>query len=89
MARVGQNRINTPYMTVYLVVSLPKKRIYTVYIGFWPAIVMANPTNGHLGPHGSLEVTGNNYWLSFAFILSANAATTLGFLSLLFCLQMQ
>jgi hypothetical protein len=32
--RVGQNRIYTPYMTVYLIVSLPKKtyvhRIYTV-----------------------------------------------------------
>jgi len=25
-------RIYTPYMTVYLVISLPKKRIYTMYI---------------------------------------------------------
>jgi hypothetical protein len=41
MARVGQNRIYTPYMTVYLVISLPKllyvNRIY---------IVLANPTDG-------------------------------------------
>jgi hypothetical protein len=40
MSRVGQNRINTPYMTVYLVISLPKipytHRIY---------MVLANPTN--------------------------------------------
>jgi len=34
MSRVGQNRIYTSYMTVYLVLSLPKipyiNRIYTV-----------------------------------------------------------
>jgi len=40
--RVGQNRIFTPYMTVYLVISLPKilhtHRIYTV---------PANPTYIH------------------------------------------
>ena len=34
MSRVGQNRIYTPYMTVYLVIFLPKKpythRIYMV-----------------------------------------------------------
>ena len=39
MCRVGQNRIYTPYMTVYLVISLPKipyvNRIY---------MVLANPT---------------------------------------------
>ena len=32
ITRVGQNHIYTPYMTVYLVVFLPKYRIYTVYI---------------------------------------------------------
>jgi hypothetical protein len=26
-------------MTVYLVIPLPKYRIYTVYIGFWPTLV--------------------------------------------------
>jgi hypothetical protein len=40
VCRVGQNRIYTPYMTVYMVISLPKMpythRIY---------IVLANPTN--------------------------------------------
>jgi len=40
MIRVGQNRIYTPYMTVYLVISLPKipyvNRIY---------MVLANPTH--------------------------------------------
>jgi len=39
MSRVGQNRIYTPYMTVFLVISLPKipyiNRIY---------MVLANPT---------------------------------------------
>jgi len=38
--RVGQNRIYTPYMTVYLVISLPKlpyvNRIY---------MALANPTD--------------------------------------------
>jgi len=38
--RVGQNRIYAPNMTVYLVISLPKYRIYTVYIGFWPTLQM-------------------------------------------------
>ena len=40
MSRVGQNRIYTPYMTVHLVISLPKipnvNRIY---------MVLANPTS--------------------------------------------
>ena len=35
--RVGQNCIYTPYMTVYLVISLPKIP-YTVYIWFWPTL---------------------------------------------------
>ena len=38
--RVGQNRIFTPYMTLFLVLSLPKYRIYTVYIWFWPTLCM-------------------------------------------------
>ena len=38
--RVGQNRINTPYMTVYLVISLPKiPYIHRIYM------VLANPTH--------------------------------------------
>ena len=38
--RVGQNRIYTPYMTVYLVISLPKiPYIHRIYM------VFANPTN--------------------------------------------
>ena len=40
MYRVGQNRIYTPYMTVYLVISLPKYCIYTVYKWFWPTLHM-------------------------------------------------
>jgi hypothetical protein len=40
MSRVGQNRIYAPYMTVYLVISLPKvPYIHRVYM------VLANPTD--------------------------------------------
>jgi len=39
MSRVGQNRIYTPYMTVYLVISLPKiPYIHRIYM------VLTNPT---------------------------------------------
>jgi len=48
--RVGQNRIYTPYMTVYLVISLPKipykHRIY---------MVLANPTQMHLTSNQTCE----------------------------------
>ena len=38
--RVGQNRMNTPYMTAYLVNSLPKiPYIHRIYM------VLANPTH--------------------------------------------
>jgi hypothetical protein len=36
--KVGQNRIYTPYMTVYLVNFYQKYHIYTVYIWFWPTV---------------------------------------------------
>jgi len=37
--RVGQNRIYTPYMTVYLMISLPKlPYIHRIYIWFWPTL---------------------------------------------------
>jgi hypothetical protein len=40
MTRVGQNRIYTPYMTVYLMISLPKTPyIHCIYM------VLANPTH--------------------------------------------
>jgi len=40
MSRVGQNHIYTPYMTVYLVISLPKiPYIHRTYM------VLANPTH--------------------------------------------
>jgi hypothetical protein len=31
----AQSTVYTPYMTVYLAISLPKYRIYTVYVCFW------------------------------------------------------
>ena len=41
MIRVGQNRIHTPYMTVYSVISLPKiPYIHRIYIWFWPILFM-------------------------------------------------
>jgi hypothetical protein len=43
MTRVGQNRIYAPYMTVYLVISLPKKTyMHRVYM------VLANPTDDRM-----------------------------------------
>jgi len=36
--RVGQNRMHTTYMTVYLVISLPKTP-YTHLIWFWPILL--------------------------------------------------
>jgi hypothetical protein len=37
ICRVGQNRIYTPYMTVNLVISLPKiPYTHRIYIWFWP-----------------------------------------------------
>jgi hypothetical protein len=42
MSRVGQNRIYTPYMTVYLVTSLPKiPYVHRIYIWFWPTLVIS------------------------------------------------
>ena len=39
MSRVGQNRIYTPYMTVYFVISLPKvPYVHRIYM------VLANPS---------------------------------------------
>jgi hypothetical protein len=43
MSRVGQNLIYTPYMTIYLVISLPKiPYIHRIYM------VLANPKNEQL-----------------------------------------
>ena len=53
LCRVGQNRIYTPYMTVYLVVSLPKYRIHTVYIRFWPNLVIKGGAGGDGGCGGA------------------------------------
>ena len=38
MCRIGQNRTHTPYMTVCLMMCLPKYRIYIVYMWFWPTL---------------------------------------------------
>ena len=38
--RVGQNRIYTPYMTVYLMISLPKvPYIHRIYMGPTPGLI--------------------------------------------------
>jgi hypothetical protein len=51
ICRVGHNRIYTPYMTVYLVISLPKlPYIHRIYM------VLANPS----------YLTGNAAWNSWA-----------------------
>ena len=43
MFRVGQNRIYTPYMTVYLVIFPAKNTVYTPFIH----MVLANSTYMH------------------------------------------
>jgi len=49
--RVGQNHIDTPYMTVYLVISLPKvpymHRIY-IYTWLWANLCMRGCVITHL-----------------------------------------
>ena len=72
MTRVGQNRIYTPYMTVYLVVSLPKYRICTVVKWFWPTLLMTAPNcNGHFIPAADSEIVRNSN-LSQALTLHSN-----------------
>ena len=52
MTRAGQNRIYTPYMTVCLVITLPKKQKYTAYL------YMANPS--HVAP--PLKANNSGGW---------------------------
>jgi len=40
MCRIGQNRIYTPYMAVYLVISCQEYRVYALYIYFWPTLMI-------------------------------------------------
>jgi len=69
MPRVGQNRIYTPYMTVYLVISLPKiPYIHRIYM------VLANPIYAY--GSGQPQVFGFDVWTrplpaSLAFELAA------------------
>jgi len=44
MTRVGQSRIYTPYMTVCMVISLLKYRMYIVYT--YKYVVLAHPNDG-------------------------------------------
>jgi len=49
--RVGQNRIYTPYMTVYFVISLSKvPYIHRIYM------VLANPRKDHGGSNGTASM---------------------------------
>jgi len=34
------HHVHTPYMTAYLVISLPNNHNYTVYVWFWPTLRM-------------------------------------------------
>ena len=53
MTKAGQNRIYTPYTTVYSVISLPKiPNIYTVYLWFWPTLHMTHRIS-YLSPERS------------------------------------
>ena len=45
MCKVGQDRTYAPYMTVYLVISLPKMLyIHCIYRWFWPTLQICNHT---------------------------------------------
>jgi hypothetical protein len=68
MSRVGQNRINTPYMTVYLVISLPKiPYIHRKYM------VLANPTY-----ESTLTLTGRNAYESTYTLTGRDAQAAAG-----------
>ena len=71
MYRVGQNRIYTPYMTVYLVISLSKLPcVYTECMWFWPI----------LGMHGGHTLLGSviSTWCQSSIIIGqASIALTL------------
>ena len=61
--------IYTPHMTVYLVISLPEYRTYTVYIGFWLTVkIRCSPEVIFMvGPHpypGPCDRTQTYYWSS-------------------------
>jgi len=65
ISRVGQNRIYTPYMTVYLVISLPKIPYSIHHIWFWPTLVMSYehvdsflPEHGHHWSGAETHVCG-------------------------------
>ena len=46
--RVSQNRIYTPYMTVYLVISLPKiPYMHRIYMYLWPFLEVCVPSVVH------------------------------------------
>jgi len=48
LTRVGQKRIYTPYMTVYLVIPLPKiPYIHRIYIWFWPTLLLTKTVYIH------------------------------------------
>ena len=80
ISRVGQNRIYAPYMTVYLVISLPKipymHRIYMVLAN--PTYILYQPVTF---PTGSLKTNPHLLYLIFyinllPFQLGASAPTS-------------
>jgi len=49
MIRVGQNRISAPYITVSMVITLPKIPFIHIYtVCTYKCMVLANPTNDEL-----------------------------------------
>jgi hypothetical protein len=58
--RVGQNRIPAPYMTVCMVISLPRYRIYTVHT--YKCMVLANPS------HNTTKCCSNPAWQNTVFM---------------------
>jgi len=64
MFKVGQNRIYTPYMTVNLVISLPKIPYINRIHWFWPTLLMFAPIFGMANSY--ILVLANSYILVLA-----------------------
>ena len=55
MTRVVRKRIHTPYMTVCLVIPLPRIQNINLNIWFWPTLKMTDAS--HLAPYGLFSWT--------------------------------
>jgi len=78
MPRVGYNRIFTPYMTVYLVISLPKipyiHRIF-LYIRFWPTLYIYTVCDRIFGDFPAKNTVYTPYIIIYKVLANSRCAT--------------